>query len=176
MRMLLLCGPAFSGKTSLAEALALRGFVHVSLDRILAERGLQPGEGLPAAAWEMASAEACVQLAAVVRARRDAVLDDTLCYRFLRDRYRTVAAEVGAAVVLVVLAIDDDEVLRRARENERVRRRPGLRPQVLAAHLASFEWPTPDEAPIVLAATASLPDQLAALPLLAPELTSGPAW
>ena len=53
-RLYLLCGPAFSGKSTLA-ALAARGALLVSLDAILRQQGLEPGAGLPPQRWEEAS-------------------------------------------------------------------------------------------------------------------------
>lgn len=152
-RLILLCGPAFSGKTTLARVLAARGFVHVSLDDTLRAEGLEPGRGLPVEAWERASAAACARIREEAARGRDIVLDDTLCYRFLRDRYRAVAHEAGLDVTLAVLAIDAAEVGRRVAANSSDPRRAGIEPAVLDAHLASFEWPAADETHVALDAS-----------------------
>ncbi|MGZ6097454.1 MAG: isopentenyl transferase family protein, partial [Myxococcaceae bacterium] len=53
--LLLLCGPAFSGKSTLAGHLARHwSFEVVSLDAINARRGLRGGEGVPDEEWARA--------------------------------------------------------------------------------------------------------------------------
>jgi predicted kinase len=100
MRLLLLCGPAFSGKTTLAYALEARGWVRISLDDILRSRGLQPGAGVPERAWQDASFAACLLITSAAQRGLDVVVDDTLGFRSLRDRYRDVGAGAGMSVLL----------------------------------------------------------------------------
>jgi predicted kinase len=159
----LLCGPAFSGKSTLAKALQARGALRIALDEILLEGGMSPGDGLPPALWEDASLEACRRLRGASRTGSDVVLDDTLCFRFLRDRYRQVTAECGHLVRLVVLRVEAGEIHRRVAENQLRPRRAGIRPEVLQAHLTGFEWPTPDEHAIELDGTLPIDRQLALL-------------
>ncbi|MHB0969193.1 MAG: hypothetical protein ACYC7A_00115 [Thermoanaerobaculia bacterium] len=72
-RVVILCGTAYSGKSTLACALEERcGFAVVSLDAINAERGLWGGDGLPIAEWERSHAEAIERVRALVTAGRDA--------------------------------------------------------------------------------------------------------
>lgn len=144
--LFLLCGASFSGKSTLARALVeQRGVEWVSLDGILAERGLFGGEGLPPEVWEAAHAEAERRLARIAERGADAVLDDTLCFRWLRERYRREGERVGFRCTLIHLAISIEVVRARIAENARTGARRSLRPEVLEAHLASFEAPTPDE-------------------------------
>lgn len=152
--LFLMCGPAFSEKSTLARALSRKGAVRIALDGILCEQGLVPGEGLPIEAWEGASKTACERILSAHAEGRDIVLDDTLCYRFLRDRYRGLAEEHGIPFTLVVLRIDQDDVRRRVAENTKTKARDGIRPGVLDSHLERFEWPGPDEVRVELDGTA----------------------
>lgn len=147
--LLLLCGPAFSGKTTLARELNVRrGARVVSLDAIHASRGLWGGDGLSPAEWERAHREALDRVDGHLRDGAPLVaVDDTLCYRFLRNDYRAVAKRHAYGVRLAVLRIPEDEIRRRMRENETAPVRRGLRPDVFEEHLASFEWPREDEEP-----------------------------
>ena len=146
LELFLLCGTSFSGKSTLARALTEhRGAAWVSLDGILAERGLFGGDGLPVETWEEAHREAERRLADVASRSGDAVLDDTLCIRWLRERYRSAGERLGFSCRLIHLAIPIAVIRERVAQNLRTRGRRSLRSEVLEAHLASFEPPAPDE-------------------------------
>jgi predicted kinase len=162
-RVLLLCGPAFSGKTTLARALAGRGWCHLSPDDLLRMKGLEPGEGLPDAVWGDAVGEICSRIEALPAEQRDGVVDDTLCYRWLRDRYREAANRAGASTRLVALRIARSEVERRVAVNARERIRPGIRDAVLRAHLDAFEWPVASEGALEIEAGWSVERQIEAV-------------
>jgi 8-oxo-dGTP pyrophosphatase MutT (NUDIX family)/predicted kinase len=147
-QLTLLCGPALSGKTRLAARLSESGAEVVSLDDRLRARGLVPSLELPAEARELASAETCIVAAQLLRAGRSVVIDDTLCSRVLRDRYRAVGAALGAPTRLVVLRATSDEIIRRAAMTDREPKRAGVALEAWRAHLAAFEWPGADESPI----------------------------
>ena len=143
----LMCGLAFSGKTTLARAIAERlSLVCVSLDGINAERGLPPGgEGLPAEQWERSHAVAEARLDAAFASGRGAVLDDTGCFRWLRDRYRSVAGRHGLPTTVVFVDAPIAEIHARIAANAREARRGGITDAVFARHVAEFEPPGPDE-------------------------------
>jgi gluconate kinase len=163
MRLLLLCAPAFSGKTTLSLALEARGWLRVSSDAILRDRGFEPGQWLPVELWQEASLTACSLIAAAAQRGQDVVFDDTLCFRFLRDRYREVGAQAGMSVVLVVLMISPAEVRARVRRNRGSKLREDIEDDLLETHLASFEWPSADEPHIQLDAGQSVAQQLRVL-------------
>lgn len=146
----LLCGLAFSGKTTLAAALRRQqGCEVVSSDEINARRGLHGGDGVPAQEWARTHELALAEVEALMRRRvPGVVVDDTNCFRFLRDDYRALARRHGYAVRLLVLDVPLAEVRRRMAENATSRRRRGLRPEVFAEHRGSFEWPGPEETPL----------------------------
>lgn len=146
-RLLLLCGLAFSGKTTLARALARRlALPRVSLDEINAERGLSPGgQGLPAEAWEGSHAVAETRLVASFASGRSAVLDDTGCFRWLRDRYRELARRHGCDTVVVFVDTPVEVIRARIDENTRASNRSTIIEEVFARHVAEFEPPEPDE-------------------------------
>jgi predicted kinase len=144
-RLVVMCGPAFSGKTTLSRALATRGLVRLSPDDLLRSDGLEPGDGLPGECWGRALARICSQIEDLARAGASAVVDDTSCYRWLRDRYREVGAGCGLRALLILLRIDRSEVLHRVEANARTGLRQGIRDAVLREHLDRFEWPGPNE-------------------------------
>jgi predicted kinase len=147
MRFFLLCGLAFSGKTTLARAIAERlSLAYVGLDEINAERGVQPGgAGLPGKEWERSHAVAESRLASAFASGRGAVLDDTGCFRWLRDRYRGLAARFGFDTIVVFVDAPLDLIRARIATNLREGTRTGIKEVVFSRHVAEFEPPQPDE-------------------------------
>jgi len=147
-----LCGTAFSGKTTLARALErCFGCAVVSADEINERRGLFGGQGVPDEEWARTHGFVLDELTALMRGGAPYVaVDDTACFRFLRDDYRRLAAEHGYVVRLLVLRPPSEEVERRRRANAGSGERRGIDDEVFAAHVASFEWPGEDEEPIAV--------------------------
>ena len=147
--VVLLCGYSFSGKSTLAAALRDRcGAAVVSLDEINARRGLRGGDGLPGDEWGRTLDIAHAELEEHLERRAAlVVIDDTSCYRWLRDGWRAIARRHEADVALVVLQAPDIEVETRMVEAAVALNRRGLDPRVWAAHREGFEWPGGDEEP-----------------------------
>lgn len=146
----LLCGLAFAGKSTLAALLSERtGAAIVSLDAINAERGLHGGLGIPGEEWVATHQEALRRLEALLGERRSAIVDDTCCFRRLRDSYRGLARRHGAEAVVIHLEVPFGEALRRLRENESAPRRSPVTEPILRDLLRDFEPPEADEETIV---------------------------
>jgi predicted kinase len=144
------CGLSFSGKTTLARAVARHvGALYIGLDDINEERGLRGGEGIPADEWETTSAIAIERAGALLDSGRDVVLDDTLCFHWLRARYAAVAERHAARFVLIYVATPLPEILHAMAENDRQMQRHPIHPDVFEMHARSFEHPTADELPVI---------------------------
>lgn len=156
-RVFLLCGRSFSGKSTLAARLAaITGARVVSLDALNLERGLVSGDGVPTEEWGKTHEEARRLLARGLAEGRDVVFDDTACFRFLRDDVRRVAAAAGAVTVLLFLDVPRSELEARRAEAARTGSRAPVCDEVFDRHVAAFEEPGPDEAPIRLFPEAAL--------------------
>jgi predicted kinase len=82
----ILCGTAFSGKTTAARELCrVIDCVCVSLDEINSERGLHGGDGIPAREWQPTHEIALQRLSELMAEGYDIVLDDTCCFRWRRS-------------------------------------------------------------------------------------------
>lgn len=146
--IIVLCGTAFSGKTTLARSLESElGAVLVSGDAILDEWGyVHPM--FDNEVWARVHDEMLRRCSEVVREGGTAVADDTACARFLREDYRRLAEELGAACVLVVVECPVEEVRRRCALNRQNPTRHDVPDEILEPHLASFDWPADDEHPV----------------------------
>lgn len=145
---ILLCGPSLAGKSTVAARLAadLDATV-VSADEINARRGLPfGGEGLPESTWAETLRMQLEELREAGMRRRNVIIDDTLCYRWLRDRFRTQATESGLTHSLLLLRPPVAELESRHAALTVSQARPLLSLERLRDHLARFEWPTIDEA------------------------------
>ena len=93
----LLSGLSFAGKSTLADRIRRhRPCSVISLDAINSERGLDfGGYGIPAAEWEKTQRIACARLHRLLRRGATVLVDDTNCFRWIRDAYRRVAARHG---------------------------------------------------------------------------------
>lgn len=143
-RLVLLCGPAFSGKSTLALRLQDElGFEIASPDRVHIEKGHTPP--FTDEQWALVNREAWSFAEEHLRAGRSVVYDDTSCYRFLRDGARDVAQRLEVRFSLVVLRLTPEQVMARAHRNREAPTRHDVIDEVLLPHLARFEWPDVDE-------------------------------
>jgi predicted kinase len=149
-RVVLVCGPAGSGKSTHALRLEGLGYVRLSVDEEAWRRGhhVHP---LPAAVAAEVHAELQERLVGLVGAGRDVVVDTSFWSRASRDEYRALLAPLGVGAVTHYLATPRDVVL------DRLVGRTGsgphdiaVDPQLARAYLDGFEVPTSDEGPLVV--------------------------
>lgn len=162
MNLYLLCGLAFAGKSTLAKAVARRtGAVVVSLDEINEARGLEGGLGIPAEEWERSHREALGRAGEALRAGRSVIVDDTNCFRFLRDHYREIARRHGAPVTVLYLDVPLSLALERLRANDARPSRARVTEEILYELAAQFEVPSEDEEVLVVPAGAEVEEWVA---------------
>ncbi|MCU1577104.1 MAG: hypothetical protein JWP70_1808 [Leifsonia sp.] len=154
-RLVMLCGRSYSGKSTLTGILRELGAQVVSLDEIMQRRGLSSGDGLPLHEWQRTHEIGVAETAELLDARHTVAVDDTGSPRFLRDGWRSLAVEHGAAPVLVYLDAPFELVRERWRANSTSGSRHHVVEEVLEEHLAAFEPPTADEHPVILDALKS---------------------
>ncbi|MEM7556711.1 MAG: ATP-binding protein [Cyanobacteria bacterium P01_A01_bin.84] len=155
----LLCGMPFSGKTTLGKAIAqhLDAF-YISLDEINEARGLYGGEGIPVSEWEKTHYLAIKQLQSWMPSQRDIVLDDTNCFRWLRDRFRNCAVKYNYQTTLIFLDISLVEINKRVKLNNQTLTRHSVKPEIIEEMSQTFEIPQADEKTINYDAKQSIPE------------------
>ena len=146
VRLVLLCGKSFSGKSTVARVLAPRLEARiVSLDEINERRGLWGGDGIAVEEWVRTNELASAEVRELLSAGSSVVVDDTSSPRFLRDGWRSLAAGAGAGFTLLYVDVDDATVRRRRTANRLDPQRRDVGVDVLEEHLAGFEPPGDDE-------------------------------
>lgn len=144
----LLCGPSLAGKTTLRRAMVgAFGLAEVSFDELNAARGLPFGApGVPVEeGWARTVELALTAVAGELERGRSVVVDDTFCFRWLRDRFRAAAAAHGAECWILHLAPTSGTLRERRRLLEETGAREVLPAAALERHLAEFEPPAHDE-------------------------------
>jgi predicted kinase len=150
--LLLMCGIAFAGKTTLSRRIAARcGHHRICLDDLNAARGLGHigPEDIPVEEWERASHEAVAQIDTLLAHRQAVVLDDTNGYRFLRDRYRAVVQRHDVPCLIVYLPFTLEQGLQRIAANRVEHVRMDFPEHLYRFHVSQFEPPGHDEPAIV---------------------------
>jgi len=149
-RVIFMCGPAGSGKSTYARRLETQGFARLSFDVELWRRGLSDVPLLPHVEGEIETGLRA-RLLELVAAGHDVVLDFSFWSRRMRDDYRRLLEPTGVVPETVYLATDRETVLRR------MKTRRGnhsddfvLTEDVVAQYFDHFEPPTPDEGPLTV--------------------------
>ncbi|MHC5595161.1 MAG: AAA family ATPase [Nostoc sp.] len=158
----LLCGLAFSGKSTLAKAIVnYLNCASVSLDDINKERGLVfGGDGIPVEEWENTHQIAIGILDNLMQLEQDIVLDDTNCFRWLRDRFRAVAKGHNYITKVIYLDVPLEEIYIRMQMNEQTKKRQGIKKEIFAELIQNFQPPEIDENILLLNNEYSIKDWL----------------
>jgi len=153
-RVVMMCGPAGSGKSTVARKLEATGMTRLSFDREAWRRGIHVMP-LPAEVHEEIERELRARLVELVTAGADVVLDFSFWSRRSRLAYRALLGPLGVVPETIYLATPRAVALERLQK----RSHEHADDYALAADLAAeyfdhFEPPTADEGPLtVLRAT-----------------------
>jgi predicted kinase len=124
-----------------------------SLDDINEARGLFGGEGVPVDQWVITHQLAAEQVRQKLAAGRVVIVDDTSSPRFLRDAWRSHAADMDASFALVFVDTAVEVIMERHKANRSTAERNDVTDAILRDHLAGFEPPDADEAAIRVSIT-----------------------
>jgi hypothetical protein len=149
-----MCGPAGSGKSTVARRYERRGMARLSFDQEAWSRGITTMPLPPDVHREIEGALRG-RLLDLVRAGADVVLDFSFWSRAMRDDYRELLRPFGVVPETVYLATDRATVLRRV--GDRVARGGDhfkLSEELAAFYFDHFEVPTAAEGPLTVITSA----------------------
>jgi predicted kinase len=145
-----MCGPAGSGKSTVARQYERQGMTRLSVDQEAWSRGITTMPLSSAVHQEITDALRA-RLLDLVRAGSDVVLDLSFWSRAMREEYRALLRPLGVVPETVYLATDRATVLKRvsaraARDGDDFE----LSPELAAAYFDHFEPPTAAEGPLTV--------------------------
>ena len=149
-RVIFMCGPAGSGKSTVARRYERQGMTRLSFDQEAWSRGITTMP-LPDDVHRDIEATLRARLVDLVRNGSDVVLDFSFWSRRIRDDYRELLRPLGVVPETVYLATDRAIAIRRIAD-----RAAGhgddfqLSPELAAAYFDHFEVPTPAEGPLTV--------------------------
>ena len=143
----ILCGVSFSGKTTVATALAdWLGINRVAIDDINGERNVWDDEtGMSPEEWTRTYDEAYRRLDLILSQGKSAIDDSVNFTKHLRDHLRALAESYGAHTTVIYVDIPFSEIQRRRQENRQTRVRADVRDSDFAYVVEQFEPPTEEE-------------------------------
>ena len=153
-RVIFMCGPAGSGKSTIARQYERQGMSRLSFDQEAWSRGIT-AMPLPDDVHREIEDVLRARLLDLVRAGSDVVLDFSFWSLAKRDEYRALLRPLGVVPETVYLATDRATVLRRtadraARDGDDFQ----LSPEAAALYFDHFEVPTAAEGPLTVVTSA----------------------
>jgi predicted kinase len=155
----IMCGLPFSGKTTLAHALANQcGFIHLDLDALARAKNLFPEEGINDEQWGYLFSEAYQQLAILLASGKSVVVDAVNFDRAGRHRLRTIAQQSGSSVHVIYINLSIQEIERRRQANQVISQRPPVQDKDFVELATEFEIPTIEENLLIYDGMQSIPE------------------
>ncbi|MFC0643917.1 AAA family ATPase [Cellulomonas phragmiteti] len=147
-RVVLMCGPAGSGKSTYARRLEAEGYVRLSFDETAWQLGHR-SHPVPRDVADEVHDLLRRRVLDVLAAGGRVVVDTSFWSRESRERYRTFLAPHGVAPLVLYLDTPVATMLQRLESrNDGHGDDVRVPPETALAYIEGFEVPTPDEGPL----------------------------
>jgi predicted kinase len=158
VKLYIMCGLPFSGKTTLAKELARQfGFTRIAMDEINTERGLGlDGKRITPQQWVETYNEMYWRVRGALSRGETVVLDAPSFTRGQRREVETIAADYVVASRIIYVAVPEVEARRRWQENRRLAERHDVRDDDFELAVRNFEPPDLSENALVFDQSANL--------------------
>jgi predicted kinase len=145
-----MCGPAGSGKSSVARRYEQQGMSRLSFDQEAWSRGIT-SMPLPPDVHREIEDVLRARLVELVHAGADVVVDFSFWSRAMREEYRELLRPLGVVPETVYLATDRATVLQRVAARAAADGDDfAISAELAACYFDHFEPPTPDEGPLTV--------------------------
>jgi predicted kinase len=145
MWLLLMCGPAFSGKTTLSRRLAVTfGWDLVNYDQLLSALGLKQND-MSLQNWKTLHEQAALSALESLTNGRRVIVDDTFPRRALRNRFDATAKQCGAHFLIIEMISCRATLRQRVDRNLTEQTRRHVPWEQIELDLSEFEPPAFDE-------------------------------
>lgn len=149
-KIIFMCGPAGSGKSTVAKQLERAGMARLSFDEESFARGITV-HPLPAETHAEIEQDLMQRLLRLIQQERDVVLDYSFWSRAIREQYKAILTPFGIEAEIYYVATPKAVAL------QRIRHRTGNDPnemqlseETAARYYDNFEPPTADEGRITI--------------------------
>lgn len=146
----IMSGLPYSGKTTLVKKLANKiSFKVVSVDIILEQKDLWKEKHPTQENWETAYAEACKKVENNLINGENIIFDESNLQYSQRENLRKMAKNLRVRTRLIYTKIDKNEVLKRWKENLKIKQKNQLSEEIIQRTFSLFEEPKQEENPII---------------------------
>lgn len=151
VQLYVLCGLPFSGKTTLARALARQLQIeHIEVDAVHQERGVfAAGRPLGPQDWRAAYLRSLRRAARALRQGRSVIFDATSHRRAQREQLQRLAQANGATMTIIFLDLPHTEINRRRAANLHAPQRLAIPDAEFYRVAEQFEPPQPIDGVVV---------------------------
>lgn len=145
-KLYIMCGLAFSGKSTLARKIAKRaGYKLIAFDKLWMETGKERPMPQDAEGWRFIRGLAQEKILAALKSGISVIYDDNNPKKEHREELREVAKKAGVESFIIYLDTPLDAIKDREKTNKVSQDRHDVEPKNFEKVLRDFEPPTPDE-------------------------------
>ena len=149
-KLYIMCGLAFSGKSTLARKIAERtGSILIAFDKVWVEKDKEKSVPKNAEGWRYIRNIAQAEALSFLNAGSSVVYDDNNPRKEHREELREMARKTNASPMVIYLNTPRDIINAREKANTYSQERHSVEPKNAEKVLNDFQIPTPDENVIV---------------------------
>ncbi len=165
-RLYIMCGLAFSGKSTLAKKIALQtGSKLIAFDKLWIEKDKMSPIPKGVEGWKYIRSAAQDEILAALKAGESVVYDENNPRKEHRDELRRLAKEAGVSATIIYLDTSLNVIREREAANKTSQERHDVEPENFEKVMADMDIPTSDENVISFTPETNIDDFIKSLSL-----------